>query len=759
MRKIRTVITVTSCLWALIVHGQVFEVSDISFTEDGQALDLPFAGGLRAPQFNNMDIDLDGRDDLIVFDREGEIILPLLRQQDGSFRLDISYREIFPQINSWMRLVDYNGDGLEDLFCAPIANRLPGVEVHRAVIREGRLAYDQVLFPQNPVDIIFYPIGAAQAQAYVSPADQPHIEDLDGDGDVDILAFEPGGSSVFYYENLTADTNADPDLFEMRIADQCYGAFVESGVSQEVSLSPTPGDCASFFRDQIPLVSKPRHAGSTVTAEDVNGDGLLDLFLGDIAYDGVVALFNGGNSDQAWFTEQDIRFPQSADEPADIELFLSTYFIDVDLNGIDELIVTPNDRFGAQGKDHIWLYERVQTPGSADQFVLETKNFLVDQMVFTGQFSAPLFLDENQDGLVDLLIGSSGQSIDGVTFDPRLVLYRNNGTATSPSFELADMDYLNMSQFSTTSNQFSPAIGDLDGDGDMDMVIGDDIGRLYYAENISGNESIDLRSPRYDLWGIKVGAWAKPAIYDHNGDGLADLIIGEQNFNSQNGERGSLNYFQNIGTVGEPNFEPDESISPNDPVWGGVFTKESVFVNNYSSPALISVGDRELLVTGTEKGTFYLYDSLSADLDSFILVTTELGRVRDGNNSTMSLADIDDDDLLEAVVGSRRGGIVLYETDIIVDFSSSTEQLQASLSAVSIEPNPTAGATNITIQDMSCEPCSYQVFDHRGAVVRDEVFRGPLLRLDLSTAFDGLYLLRISNGKQFTSTKVIKTTR
>jgi len=407
--------------------SQAYELSDLKVFNGDDELANPFAGGLRAPQFNKMDVNLDGIEDLIVFDREGDIIIPFIKQSDESYDYVPSFRGIFPAIRQWIRLVDYNGDGVKDIFCSPITIGIPGVEIYKGVVTDGVLSFEQVLFPQNSSDIIFYPLGMSRSQVYVSPADQPDITDIDGDGDIDIVAFEPAGSSVFYYRNLTVEEGLDPDLFEMRLEDQCYGGFIESGFSQDVSLSPSAGDCANFFREPSDSKSRPRHAGSTVTVEDVTGDDLPEILLGDIAYNGIVQLVNGGNPNLAWMTDQEVRFPQASDRPVDIELFLASFFEDVKGDSIQELIVSVNDRTGTQGRNHIWLYDRVTAEGQKDQFLLNNRNYLVDEMIYTGLLSAPLFFDYNSDGLIDLLIGTSGKSPDGITIDPRMILYENQG--------------------------------------------------------------------------------------------------------------------------------------------------------------------------------------------------------------------------------------------------------------------------------------------------------------------------------------------
>ena len=738
-------------------HSQQFPISDIEVMEGSHILELAMAGGLRSPQFNTMDINLDGLEDIIVFDRDGEVILPLLKKTESGYRFDPTLRSKFPAIRQWMRLVDYNGDGIKDLFCSPISVGIPGVEVYKGIIEDDELRFEQVLFPHNTSDILFYPLGMSRSQVYVSPADQPDVRDIDGDGDIDFLSFEPSGSAVFYYKNMTVERGLDPDLFEVILEDQCFGGFIESGFSKEVSLSPSAGDCASFFRDPDDVVARPRHAGSTVTATDVTGDGLVDVLIGDVSYDGIVQLSNGGNSNLAWMTEQELRFPQASDQAIDFELFLTTFFENVDDDDISELIVASNDISSSQSDNHVWLYDRIVQEGQKDQYLLKTKNFLVDEMIYVGSMSSPMFFDYNNDGLIDLLIGSSGKSPDGISIDPRLVLYENQGSKNVPKYVFVNNDYLGMSEFNTTSRHFAPAIGDMDGDGDQDMVIGDDSGRLYFVENNSGNANIlEFGRPVFNPWGIQVSAWAKPAIYDYNQDGMADLVIGEQNFNSLNDKRGSISYFQNHGTVGSPDFNADENVSPNDPVWGGVFMKEDGFISNFSAPVIVNIGDRDVLVAGNEKGTIYLYDSLQKDNGSqFELVSTFWGAIREGNASAIDLADIDDDHFLEIVVGSRRGGIAIYETDLRVDFGSATKEILEDTS-ISLSPNPATEFIQLKLLERSCRSCLFSITDLQGRVVMARRFEGAKMEVNIGNLIDGMYHINLEGDTFRVTRKFLK---
>ena len=58
--------------------------------------------------------------------------------------------------------------------------------------------------------------------------------------------------------------------------------------------------------------------------------------------------------------------------------------------------------------------------------------------------------------------------------------YLNEGTSSSPSFTLQTGSF---SVLPSDSVKYFPAFGDMDGDTDMDVIVGTDDGRLLFIEN------------------------------------------------------------------------------------------------------------------------------------------------------------------------------------------------------------------------------------------------------------------------------------
>ena len=95
----------------------------------------------------------------------------------------------------------------------------------------------------------------------------------------------------------------------------------------------------------------------------------------------------------------------------------------------------------------------------------------------------------------------------------------------------------------------TPSFADLDGDGDLDAVVGEAYGSLNYFEN-TGTAIAPAFTARtgaanpFD--GVDVGFFSAPSFADLDGDGDLDAVVGEVD--------GTLNYFENTGSASAPAF-------------------------------------------------------------------------------------------------------------------------------------------------------------------------------------------------------------
>ncbi len=136
---------------------------------------------------------------------------------------------------------------------------------------------------------------------------------------------------------------------------------------------------------------------------------------------------------------------------------------------------------------------------------------------------SPEVLDWSGDGQADLVLGWNG----------KLLWYRRRGVRISvgQAMQLSDGRKLAVviRQAAPTVGHLAPAAGDLDGDGDIDLLLGADDGSVWWVEKMSGHPDHDWRDPQPVMAGgqpLAVGQRARPCLVDWDGDSADDLLVG-----------------------------------------------------------------------------------------------------------------------------------------------------------------------------------------------------------------------------------------
>jgi hypothetical protein len=730
-------------LLPLAAGTQTLERLSIDFIINGTQLPNPLTGGLNSPQFSAVDLNNNGILDLHVFDRVGDQHLTFLN--DGtpgvaSYTYAPEYADNFPPVKNWMLLRDFNGDGVMDIFSYSTVPGIDGVAVFTGFYENGRIAFEQFDF-NAPYDIIFFPLpNGASTQLYVSTIDYPAVDDMDCDGDLDILTFNIGGGFVELYRNMSVEMGYGLDSLIFRREETCWGGFYESGVTTLVDLSDIFGECVNNLGGDDGHIEL-RHAGSTLLTFDADNDGDKELVLGDLSFNNLNMLTNGGNCQEAWMIEQDPLFPQ-ASNPVNLIVYPASFLLDVNNDGLKDLLVSPNAARNAEDKKNVWYYENVQS-NEFPQFEFRQNNFLVETMIDFGSGANPVFVDYNADGLLDLVVGNFSVFQPLGAKDARLYLFENVGTTQEPRFELVDDDYLSMNQFSQNSYSFAPTFGDLDGDGDLDILVGEEFGQLFFAENIAGPGNPMQFGPwQYGYMGIDVGLVSVPQIVDLNGDGLPDLVVGERN--------GNINYFQNIGSAGNPQFLSNPETDPNTFFLGKIDTRIPGYVTGYSSPLLIKVDGVFRLFTGSEAGQIEVYGNIENNLyGTFDLITETFGNIAVGFRTRPAMADINNDGFLEMIVGNERGGLNAFRTDIAAEITSVETPVSP---RPRIFPNPATGW--VMIKDLEKDGM-LSLYNASGQLLLNRKLTAGDTRLELGFLPHGLYLLRINTGTESWVEKIV----
>ncbi|MCP4442615.1 MAG: T9SS type A sorting domain-containing protein [Aureispira sp.] len=697
-----------------------------------------WAGGLNNPQFSTIDLNNNGQEDLIVFDRTGGVLLPFLNGGNSN-TVDYTYApehiSDFPILEKWLLLRDYNCDGLEDIFAYNynVNTGQRGIQVHKA----RRLANTRVTFDLVQEILLFSQKGQSNtANLYVSTIDLPAIDDIDGDGDLDVLTFNTAGGYVELYSNHSQELGYNCDSLIYLYRDNCWGRFYESGASATLDLSSAIDSCWGYTNWQP--VRNLRHAGSSLLTIDMDNDGDKELILGDLAFNNLNLLTNGGNKDTAFISNQEIYFPQNSQQ-VNIEVFPAAFHLDVNNDGKKDLIAAPNIDVSAINDKVAWWYQNTQNDANPS-FNFQQNDFLVGNMIDVGSNAAPTFADINGDSLMDLVVGNYGYYQGSGNYKTQLVLFTNIGTKTQPKFRLTNTNLGNLEQYNI--KRLMPTFGDLDADGDQDILVGQIDGTLLYLENkgSASNPSYTSLVPAYK--GIDVGQHAAPQLIDVDRDGDLDLIIGEKN--------GNTNYFENSGTSTNPAFGNTQTSF----TFGLIDAKLTGFTEGNSVPHIVDIGGVYHLLMGNEQGSVWAYNNIENNLSGAFTQLGMLSDLDEGTESTVATADLDNDGVLEVVVGNKRGGLSLFT----ISNPSSTKTIKENSSTmVKVYPNPSQYIINIELLDKQTTTMNLSLYNVLGQVLetKNQVSAQEVYQMDISGCKSGVYYLNVEYNGQVISKRFV----
>ena len=312
--------------------------------------------------------------------------------------------------------------------------------------------------------------------------------DYDGDGDMDLVVSGPDKptNGLYFFENSTQDPSVKMPVFK-----------------PAVYLGPTGHNVQVSYVDGEPIVLKENLEYPDFKKTGAGKEGARKI------YD--KAKFHPGNTRARMWR-----------------------YVDYEGDGDQDLVVGVGDwsdyvwdqAYDSEGRWrngplHGWVYLIENVDGKYSD--RPRKILAGGSPVDVYGWPSPNFADFDGDGDLDLLCG---EFLDGFTY------FKNIGTREKPDyatgFKLSGDDG---NPLVMHLQMITPTAFDWDSDGDQDLIVGDEDGRVALVENVTpkGAESPLFKQPAYfqqEADTLKFGALATPYAHDWDGDGDEDLVCG-----------------------------------------------------------------------------------------------------------------------------------------------------------------------------------------------------------------------------------------
>jgi hypothetical protein len=446
------------------------------------------------------DLDGDSLPDITIAGRTGDTVTWHKNLGDGLFDSP-KLVSLNADGASSVFAVDADGDGDLDLFSASRFD--DKVAFYRNLDGAGTFSDEQVM--TIPGSLGAQHVGAA---------------DVDGDGDLDVLAAAYAGDTVSWFENLNGNGSIGP---ERVISNRVNGAEV-------VQIGDLDGDgdgdavSASFRDNKIAWYENIDGKGNFGIQRIITGDtaGPEYVEIADIDRDGDNDLLSASRNDNkvAWYENTDGLGTFGPQVIVSLGQIPATYVHAADFDGDGDLDIVSNgyDRYEA----NLAWFENVDGEGTFGP-----------ESVITLDVSFPTSVqsaDVDDDGDLDLLATSGG--------DDRVIWYENqNGDGDFDQGRLVS---------DAVDGAFSAQASDIDGDGDLDVVAAGILGsEIFWFENdgtgvfAAGQLISDTGISPTSIHVADLDRDGDPDVL--SSDSELDLIAWYRNLNDAGGQRGDFN--------------------------------------------------------------------------------------------------------------------------------------------------------------------------------------------------------------------------
>jgi hypothetical protein len=335
----------------------------------------------------------------------------------------------------------------------------------------------------------------------------------------------------------------------------------------------------------------------------------------------------------------------------------------------------------------------------------------------------------------------------GNSLQTQLTLYANIGTSVQPSYSLVTRDYASI--LSQSLNCAMPTVGDIDGDGDIDIILATQGGQIDWLKNLAGPGAVCsftfLSSP-FSLpvtpFTAAPPAASSPQLFDIDKDGKLDLMIG--------GKSGKIWYYRNVGTLTAPTFSFITNSFGNVNVQA---TSNAFPPDGYAAPFFYDEAGVTKLLVGSITGQIFYYSVPSSTVNCNLISSTVNG-YNEGGQSAPFFEDINGDNKRDLFIGNGSGGLSFFSSKgPDVGINELTEEKNH---LITLFPNPVKQTFNIRVDKIEVEKGQITVTDILGKEIYVKSMNSNFGSIEVNDLQPGIYFVNITVSNHSQAVSVIK---